>query len=91
MVRLAATGFILHLSLIALARTVPILTAGPLAGLDRNFLHAVYMTVLLRFSLTTPKPYDLAISIIAMFYGLCILGVFSYFTRVEKLVDHEDE
>jgi len=51
----------------------------------------VISTVLLRFSLSSPKPYDLAISIIAMFYGLCILGVFSYFTRVEKLVDHEDE
>ena len=42
MVRLAATGFIVHLMLIALARTIPYLGAGPLAGLDRNFLHAVY-------------------------------------------------
>ena len=42
LVRLAATGFIVHLLLIALARTVPFLGTGPLAGLDRNFLHAVY-------------------------------------------------
>jgi len=42
MVRLAATGFIVHLLLIALARSVPFLGVGPLAGLNRNFLHAVY-------------------------------------------------
>ncbi len=42
MVRVAATGFVVHLLLIALARTVPALNAGPLADLDRNFLHAVY-------------------------------------------------
>lgn len=42
----------------------------------------VISTVLLRFSLSTPKPYDLAVGLIAMVYGLCVLGVFSYFTRV---------
>ncbi len=42
----------------------------------------VISTVLLRFSLSTPKPYDLAIGLVAMVYGLCVLGVFSYFTRV---------
>lgn len=42
MVWVAAAGFVVHLSLIALARTVPALNAGPLAELDRNFLHAVY-------------------------------------------------
>ena len=42
MVRSAATGFIIHLLLIGLARTVPYLGTGLLAGLDRNFLHAVY-------------------------------------------------
>lgn len=41
----------------------------------------VISTVLLRFSLSTPKPYDLAVSIVAMVYGLCVLGVFSYYTR----------
>ena len=42
----------------------------------------VISTVLLRFSLSTPKPYDLAIALVAIVYGLCVLGVFSYFTRV---------
>ncbi len=42
----------------------------------------VISTVLLRISLSTPKPYDLLIGLIAMIYGLCVLGVFSYFTRV---------
>ncbi len=42
----------------------------------------VISTVLLRFSLSTPKPYDLAIGLVAMVYGLCVLGVFSFFTRV---------
>jgi hypothetical protein len=42
----------------------------------------VISTVLLRFSLSTPKPYDLAIGLVAIIYGLCVLGVFSYFTRV---------
>lgn len=42
----------------------------------------VISTVLLRFSLSSPKPYDLAIGLVAMVYGLCVLGVFSYFTRV---------
>ena len=41
----------------------------------------VISTVLLRFSLSTPKPYDLAVSLVAMVYGLCVLGVFSYYTR----------
>jgi hypothetical protein len=41
----------------------------------------VISTVLLRFALSTPKPYDLAISLVAMVYGLCVLGVFSYYTR----------
>lgn len=42
----------------------------------------VISTVLLRFSLSTPKPYDLAVGLIAMIYGLCVLGIFSYFTRI---------
>ena len=42
----------------------------------------VISTVLLRLSLSTPKPYDLAIALVAIVYGLCVLGVFSYFTRV---------
>jgi hypothetical protein len=42
----------------------------------------VISTVLLRFSLSTPKPWDVAIGLLAMLYGLCVLGVFSYFTRL---------
>jgi hypothetical protein len=41
----------------------------------------VISTVLLRFSLSTPKPYDLAVSLVAMVYGFGVLGVFSYYTR----------
>ena len=43
----------------------------------------VISTVLLRISLSTPKPYDLAIGLVAMIYGLCVLSVFSYFTQVK--------
>ena len=43
----------------------------------------VISTVLLRFSLTTPKPYDLGVAIVAMLYGLCVLGVFSMFTHID--------
>jgi hypothetical protein len=42
----------------------------------------VISTVLLRFSLTTPKPFDLLVGLIAMIYGLCVLSVFSYYTRI---------
>lgn len=42
----------------------------------------VISTVLLRFSLSTPKPYDLAVGLVAMLYGICVLAVFSYFSRV---------
>ncbi len=42
----------------------------------------VISTVLLRFSLTSPKPYDLVVGLVAMVYGLCVLAVFSYYTRV---------
>jgi len=41
----------------------------------------VISAVLLRFSLSTPKPYDLAVGLVAMLYGLCVLSVFAYFTR----------
>ena len=39
---LAAGGFVAHLILIALARSVPSSKAGVLGQLDVNFLHAVY-------------------------------------------------
>ncbi len=42
----------------------------------------VISTVLLRFSLSTTKPYDVALAVVAMTYGLAVLAVFAYFTRV---------
>jgi hypothetical protein len=42
----------------------------------------VISTVLIRFSFSTPKPFDLAVSLIAIVYGVCVLGLFSYYTRV---------
>ncbi len=47
----------------------------------------VISTILLRLSLSTPKPYDLIIGVVAMIYGLCVLGVFSYFTRINQADD----
>ncbi len=42
----------------------------------------VISTVLLRFSLSTEKPCDITLAIVAMGYGLSVLAVFAYFTRV---------
>ena len=47
----------------------------------------VISTILLRLSLSTPKPYDLIIGVVAMIYGLCVLGVFSYFIRINQADD----
>jgi hypothetical protein len=44
----------------------------------------VISTVLLRVSLSTPKPYDVALSLIAMLYGLAVLGVFACFAAIER-------
>jgi hypothetical protein len=44
----------------------------------------VISTVLLRVSLSTPKPYDLLLALIAMLYGLAVLGVFACFTAIER-------
>jgi hypothetical protein len=43
----------------------------------------VISTVLLRFSLSTPKPYDLLVGLTAILYGLCVLIVFSYSSQVQ--------
>jgi hypothetical protein len=45
----------------------------------------VISTVLLRVSLSTPKPYDLLLALIAMLYGLAVLGVFACFSAMPKL------
>ncbi len=42
----------------------------------------VISTVLLRISLSTAKPYDLAIALIAISFGLCLISIFAYYTRV---------
>ena len=43
----------------------------------------VISTVLLRVSLSTPKPYDLLLALTAMLYGLVVLGVFACFSSIE--------
>ena len=44
----------------------------------------VISTVLLRVSLSTPKPYDLLLALTAMLYGLAVLGVFAWFSAIEQ-------
>jgi hypothetical protein len=44
----------------------------------------VISTVLLRISLSTPKPYDVVLAVIAMLYGLAVLGVFACFATIER-------
>ena len=39
-------------------------------------------TVLLQILAATEKPYDITLAIVAMGYGLSVLAVFAYFTRV---------
>ena len=40
----------------------------------------VISTVLLRVSLSTPKPYDIGVALIAMAYGVAILAIFGWFS-----------
>ncbi len=47
----------------------------------------VISTVLLRVSLSTPKPYDVGLALIAMLYGLAVLGVFACFAAIERKWD----
>jgi hypothetical protein len=53
----------------------------------------VISTVLLRFSLSTPKPYDLVVGLVAIVYGLCVLSVFSYATQIQsdRIKDSHDQ
>ncbi|NDC54520.1 MAG: hypothetical protein EBZ74_09590 [Planctomycetia bacterium] len=44
----------------------------------------VISTVLLRVSLSTPKPYDLLLALTAMLYGLAVLGVFACFLAIDR-------
>ncbi len=50
----------------------------------------VISTVLLRVSLSTPKPYDIGVALIAMAYGVSVLAVFGWFSSIvngQKLSD----
>jgi len=47
----------------------------------------VISTVLLRVSLSTPKPYDVGLALFAMLYGLAVLGVFACFAGIERRRD----
>lgn len=42
----------------------------------------IISTILLRFSLTAPKPLDLGVALLAMVFGLIILGIFNYFATI---------
>ncbi len=44
----------------------------------------VISTVLLRASLTSPKPYDLVVALVAMLFGLAVLLVFNHLRRVRQ-------
>jgi hypothetical protein len=46
----------------------------------------VISTVLLRVSLSTPKPYDLVLALTAMLYGVAVLGVFALYAAMPKLL-----
>ena len=56
------------------------------AGIVDVFRNAgfVISTVLLRVSLSTPKPYDLLLGLIAMLYGLMVLSVFAGYSWIER-------
>ena len=50
----------------------------------------VISTVLLRVSLSTPKPYDIGVALIAMAYGVSVLAIFGWFSSIvngQKLSD----
>ena len=45
----------------------------------------IISTLLLRISLSTPKPYDVGLGLLAMVYGTVILAVFCWFSSVNKI------
>lgn len=45
----------------------------------------VISTVLLRVSLSTPKPYDIGLALFAMAYGVIVLTVFAGFRKIAPL------
>jgi hypothetical protein len=50
----------------------------------------VISTVLLRVSLSTPKPYDLAVALTAMAYGIMILAVFGWMMAIARPQVHRE-
>jgi hypothetical protein len=42
----------------------------------------IISTVLLRVSLSTPKPYDIGVALIAMAYGTVVLAIFGWFSSI---------
>jgi len=51
----------------------------------------VISTVLLRVSLSTPKPYDLLLALTAMLYGAAVLGVFACYSAMPKLFEKQHD
>ena len=50
----------------------------------------VISTVLLRISLSSPKPYDLVIALISMLYGLGLISIFAFYTKISGGISGED-
>ena len=50
----------------------------------------IISTLLLRISLSTPKPYDVGLGLIAMLYGTVVLAVFFWFSSVSKIKTPEN-
>ena len=50
----------------------------------------IISTLLLRISLSTPKPYDVGLGLIAMLYGTVVLAVFCWFSSVCKIKTPEN-
>ncbi|MEI6533250.1 MAG: hypothetical protein WCO06_05425 [Candidatus Roizmanbacteria bacterium] len=50
----------------------------------------IISTILIRFSLTTPRPYDIVLGIGAMICGILILLIYNYFSFIHYGLDQED-
>ena len=62
---------------------------GVISAVLGAVVYAVISTVLLRVSLSTPKPYDLLLALTAMLYGAAVLGVFACYAAMAKPPRHE--
>ncbi|MEM1304091.1 MAG: hypothetical protein AAGG46_04310, partial [Planctomycetota bacterium] len=50
----------------------------------------VISTVLVRVALSSPRPYDLALALLAMVYGITILAIFQWFDRSDQRSEVDD-